>query len=93
MGRAQRRYNEKQLKKVMSDEQYNKIINGLNQDVIELQVQKELTFYKNLMSEAMVEAMKKNGLNLSKINLILDDMRLILIRKVEEKKDEKSIEA
>lgn len=86
MGRAQRRQQQRLIKKRLAPEDYNRMVKNIDYDFINEEVEKRCNFFKELFAECMVEAMQKNGISKGKVNLILDDIHLTMLRKVEEKR-------
>ena len=86
MGRAENRKMKKHLKGRMTEEQFKVIQSEVNKEYINREVDKQIKFYQELWNDCMTEAFKKNGLSDSKAIMILEDIRLIMMQKVNEKK-------
>ena len=91
MGRAEHRKMQKSIRKRMTDEQFNKLQVEANKGFVEMEVNKQIKFYQNLWTECMLEAFKNNGLSQAKAKMVLDDIELIMLRKIEEKKNSKGV--
>ncbi|MGL5153105.1 MAG: hypothetical protein ACRC7N_21300 [Clostridium sp.] len=89
MGRAEHRKKHKVVKQRMSDEQFKILQGEINQEFIENEVKNQIGFYQELFTECLTEAFKNNGITNTRANMILDDVKTIMIRKVEEKKHKK----
>ena len=86
MGRAEKRKKTNALKKRMSDDQFNKLVNNSNRELINQEVKNRTDFFKGLFSECLEESFKKNGISGSKSRMVMDDVEIIMLRKVEEKR-------
>ncbi len=82
MGRAERRKQQRIMNKKLSADQFNKLQNEVNKDYINIEVDRQCTFFKNIFSECLIEAFKSNGISNSKGKQILEDVELIMLRKV-----------
>ena len=91
MGRAEHRKMQRHINKRMTDEQFNRFHSEVNQEYIKGEVNKQIKFYQNLWTECMLEAFKINGLSQAKAKMVLDDIELIMLRKIEEKKNSKGV--
>ena len=72
MGRAESRKKAKYIKKRLTTDE----------------VTRQTGVFKKLFSECLTEAFKKNNISLTKANMILDDVSIIMQRKVSEKRGE-----
>ena len=91
MGRAEHRKMQRKMKKIMSDEQLKSLQDEANRGFVEMEVNKQIKFYQDLWTECMLEAFKTNGLSQAKAKMVLDDIELIMLRKIEEKKNSKGV--
>lgn len=82
MGRVERRKQQKHMSKKLTPEQFNSLQSGINQDFINIEVEKRCDFFKTLFSESLKQAFKNHGISNSKAKVILDDVEAIIIRKV-----------
>ncbi len=82
MGRAERRKQQKFMNRKLSIDQFDKLKNEVNRDYINIEVDRQCTFFKNIFSECLIESFKNNGISSSKGKQILDDVELIMLRKV-----------
>ena len=91
MRRAEHRKMQRHINKRMTDEQFNRFQSEVNQEYIKGEFNKQIKFYQNLWTECMLEAFKTNGLSQAKAKMVLDDIELIMLRKIEEKKNSKGV--
>ena len=89
MGRAEHRKMQKKTKKMLTDEQFKQLQSEANKGYVETEVNKQIAVSQNLLTECMLEAFKNNGLSQAKAKMVLDDIELIMLRKIEEKKNSK----
>ncbi|BBK77338.1 hypothetical protein [Clostridium butyricum] len=87
MGRAENRKMKKHIKGRMTEQQFNVFQSEVNQEFINGEVNKQIKFYQELWTDCLLEAFKKNGYSLDKSKMILDDVELIMLRKIREKKN------
>ncbi|MGG7177204.1 hypothetical protein ACQPU1_06425 [Clostridium paraputrificum] len=90
MGRAEKRKKAKYVSKKLTPGQFAKLENDINKEFINDEVNNQTAYFRKLFSECLKEAFKKNSVSEIKALMILDDVELIMIRKVEEKKNGKS---
>jgi hypothetical protein len=86
MGRAEDRRKMKKVKKKLTENQFNQLHSAINQEFINEEVTRQMTSFKDLFSDCLIEALKKNNICLTKITAILDDTKLIMVRRVEERR-------
>ncbi|WP_294377732.1 hypothetical protein [uncultured Clostridium sp.] len=86
MGRAENRKMKKHIKSKMTEEQFKVFQSEVNQEYVNGEVNKQIKFYQELWTDCLLEAFKKNGYSTDKAKMILDDVELIMLRKIEEKK-------
>lgn len=82
MGRAQRRAQEKYVKSKLPQDQYEKLVNEINYEYINSEVNKGMNKFKALFAECLLESFKKNGITNSKAKAVLDDVDILMVRKV-----------
>ncbi len=82
MGRTERRKQQRVMNKKLSTDQFNKLQSEVNRDYINIEVDRQCTFFKNMFSDCLIEAFKNNGISNSKGKQILEDVELIMLRKV-----------
>lgn len=90
MGRAENRKKAKYIRRKISDEQFKKLQSDINRAYIQDEVEKQLQFVQAFWAECMEEAFKKNNISQTKLKMVLDDIELIMARKVSEKKKNSS---
>ena len=88
MGRAESRKKAKYIKKRLTTDQFNKLERDINKQYIQDEVTRQTEVFKKLFSECLTEAFKQNNISLIKANMILDDVSIIMQRKVSEKRGE-----
>ena len=91
MGRAEHRKMQRHISKRMTEEQFKIFQSEVNQEYIKGEVNKQIKFYQNLWNECMEEAFKNNGISLTKAKMILEDIELIMLRKIDKKKNSNGI--
>lgn len=89
MGRAEDRKKKKYIKKRLTPEQFQRLQSDCNMEYVESEVQKRMEYNKKLFAEALDEAFKRQNIPSSKVKAVIDDMCLIMKRKVEERKNER----
>lgn len=89
MGRAETRKQKRAVNKRFTKEQFDALQSDINKEFIKQEVDTQVTFFQNFFSECIKEAFVKNNISLTKANIILDDVALIMNRKVEEKRNAK----
>lgn len=82
MGRAEDRKKKKFMKKRLTNEQLGRLQSETNLEYINLEVEKKCDFFKNLFSDCIIEAFKKNGFSNIQANKLLDDVEIIMKKKV-----------
>lgn len=92
MGRAENRKMKKHLRNSLTPEQFATLQSQANKDMVQLEVNNQIKFYQGLWSECLTEAFKKNGYSNEKAKMLLDDVEIIMRRKVEEKRNGNSKE-
>ena len=91
MGRAENREKAKYIRKRLTAEQFNSFKDSVNQAYIQDEVEKQIKFYQKFWSVCLVEAFKKNNISTDKAKIILDDTKIIMRQKVNEKKNKTGI--
>lgn len=86
MGRAEDRKKRKYINKKLTPEQFAHLESNVNKEYIDSEVKTQIAYFKKLFSECLIEAFQKNGINLTKANMIIDDVGVIMERKVSEKR-------
>lgn len=86
MGRAEDRKKRKYINKKLTPEQFAHLESNVNKEYINSEVKTQIAYFKKLFSECLTEAFQKNGINLTKANMIIDDVGVIMERKVSEKR-------
>lgn len=92
MNRAERRKMQRKGRKkglTLSDEQVAKIQSEANMEYIRMEVERRMKINETLFSEALIEAFERNNISKTKGKMLLDDISLIMRRKVAEKRNEK----
>lgn len=89
MGRAEDRKKKKSVNRRITDKQFQALNSDINQEFIKQEVKEQVGFFQELFTECLTEAFKNNGISNTKAGVILDDIRIIMIRKVEEKRSGK----
>lgn len=90
MGRAEIRKQRKYMSKKLTEGQYNSLLNDVNKEFINEEVKEQVTWFKNLFSECLVEAFEKNNIGKKKALMILDDVTTIMQRKASEENNGKA---
>lgn len=87
MGRAENRKKRRYVNKKLTPEQFAHLESDINREYINSEVKTQIAYFKKLFSECLTEAFQKNGINLTKANMIIDDVGVIMERKVSEKRE------
>lgn len=87
MGRAENRKAKREMKKKLTPTQFEILQSSANKEIVELEVANQIKFYQDLWGKCIIEAFKKNGYSTDKAKMILDDIELIMLRKMEAKKN------
>lgn len=87
MGRAEDRKRKKYISKKLTQKQFEILKSDINRELIEKEVSERCKYFKELFSDCLAEAFVKNNLPKTKLRLILDDVALIMKRKVEERRN------
>jgi ribosomal protein L9 len=82
MGRAENRKMKKNLKKGLTNEQFQKLQSQANKEIVQFEVSNQIKFYKSLWTECLLESFKKNGISNDKAKMFLDDVEIIMRKKV-----------
>ncbi len=82
MGRAEDRKRAKNVKKKLNDEQFNNLMNMASSGYIKIEVNRQMNFLQKHFTDAIIESLKKNGFNNTKIAMIIDDVQSIFLKKV-----------
>lgn len=93
MGREEKRKFQKQMRKKLTPEQFEVLQSHANKEIVENEVANQIKCYQDLWSKCIIEAFKKNGYTTDKAKILLDDIELIMLRKLEGKKNGKSKKA
>lgn len=86
MGRAEDRKKKRYINKKLTPEQFTHLESEINQKYIEQEVKIQMAYFRKLFADSLVEAFKKNDISLTKANMIIDDVAVIMERKVSEKR-------
>lgn len=87
MGRAEDRKRKKYISKKLTQKQFENLKNDINNEIINKEVAERCQNFKELFADCLAEAFVKNNLPKTKLRLILDDVVLIMKRKVEERRN------
>ena len=79
----------RKLRSKLTEEQFARLIGDSNRQYVESEVNRQIKFYQHLWTDCLTEAFKKHGLSLIKQREILEDVELIMRRKVQKKKEGK----
>lgn len=79
----------RKLKSKLTDEQFARLIGDSNREYVEQEVNRQINFYQQLWTDCLTESFKKHGLSLIKQREILEDVELIMKRKLQKKKEGK----
>lgn len=82
MGRAEDRKKKKFMKKRLTSEQLDKLQSETNQEYINNEVNRQVKFFQGLLSDSLLEAFKMNGVNNTKASKIVDDVQIVMRKKV-----------
>ncbi len=82
MGRAEDRKMRKKVDKKIGKGRMETIAKGLDQELINYEVNRKCEIFEGLLIDSIVEAMKRNGLTNSQVKRISDDIELVLRKKV-----------
>lgn len=82
MGRAEDRKRKKEVRKKLSEKQYNNLVNATCSDYVKLEVNRQMDFLQKHFTDAIIESLKKNGMSNTKIYMIIDDVQSIFLKKV-----------
>ena len=88
MSRSERRKQIKHVNKKLTTEQFQKLQSDRNREFIDQEVLKQTNHFKMLFTECLNESFKKNGISNLKAKMILEDVLIIMKRKVSEKRGE-----
>ncbi|MGN1358687.1 MAG: hypothetical protein ACI4WU_04905 [Bacilli bacterium] len=92
MNRASRRKKQRTFNKKLTPEQFQQLTSEVNMTYVERAVQDRMKCYELLFKESLIEAFKRQNYPTTKAKALLEDVALIMKRKVEGKKDEMSKE-
>lgn len=87
MGRAENRKKKKFLNRRLTPEQFERLNSRANKELIDYEVNNQIKFYQALLTECMIEAFKQNKISTDKAKMVLQDIEMIMLRKIEEKKN------
>lgn len=82
MGRAEDRKRKKEVRKSLSDKQYEKLMSIATSDYVKFEVNRQMDFLQKHFTDAIIESLKKNGFSNTKIAMIVDDVQSIFLKKV-----------
>lgn len=82
MGRAEDRKKKKIMKRKLTNVQLDRLQSEANLEYINQEVEKKCDFFKELFSQCITEAFKKNGFTNVQANKLLDDVQIIMRKKV-----------
>ncbi|NFH90864.1 hypothetical protein FDA33_11755 [Clostridium botulinum] len=82
MGRAEKRRIQRKVNKKIGKQKVNNIVNGIDQELINSEIDRKCKVFQGMIVDSVVEAMKRNGLTNSQMKRISDDIELILRKKV-----------
>lgn len=86
MGRAEDRKKKKYISKKLTQTQFEKLQGDINKKFVQDEVKSQVNNFKELFSECLIESFKKNGYSNEKVRIILDDVSIIMQRKIGEKR-------
>lgn len=89
MGRTENRRIKKHLRKFMTQDQIDNLITDTNKKYLTNEIEKTISLYKKLWTECLLESFNDNGISKLKSKMILDDVELLMQRKVGEYNDER----
>ena len=90
MGRAEDRKRNKYINTRLTKEQFEVFRSDTNKKYIENEVKLEVDKFISFYTECMLESLENNGINKTKTILILEDVNVIMKRKMGEKRNGKS---
>ncbi len=82
MGRAENRRIQRKVNKKIGKQKVKNIVNGIDQELINSEIDRKCKVFQGMIVDSVVEAMKRNGLTNSQMKRISDDIELILRKKV-----------
>ncbi|WP_061309237.1 hypothetical protein [Clostridium botulinum] len=82
MGRAENRRIQRKVNKKIGKQKVNNIVNGIDQELINSEIDRKCKVFQGMIVDSVVEAMKRNGLTNSQMKRISDAIELILRKKV-----------
>ncbi|KAI3350765.1 hypothetical protein [Clostridium botulinum] len=82
MGRAENRRIQRKVNKKIGKQRVNNIVDGIDQELINSEIDRKCKIFQSMIVDSVVEAMKRNGLSNSQMKRISDDIELILRKKV-----------
>lgn len=82
MGRAEDRKRKKEVRKSLSEKQYERLMNIATSDYVKFEVNRQMDFLQKNFTDAIIESLKKNGFSNTKIAMIVDDVQSIFLKKV-----------
>ncbi len=82
MGRAENRKIKQRVDKRIGKGKVDNIAKGLDQELINYEVNRKCNIFQGMLIDSIVEAMKRNGLTNAQTKRISDDIELILRKKV-----------
>ena len=88
MGRQENRKKQRYMKKKLSEHQFSKLMSDSNRQLVNEEVERRTEVFKTLFSECLYESFNRNGIPTMKANMIMDDIVVLMAKKVQEKKGE-----
>ncbi|NFG24870.1 hypothetical protein FDF11_14260 [Clostridium botulinum] len=82
MGRAENRRIQRKVNKKIGKQKVNNIVNGIDQELINSEIDRKCKVFQGMIVDSVVEVMKRNGLTNSQMRRISNDIELILRKKV-----------
>lgn len=93
MGRKEDRQRSRVVNKKLTKGQFNQLQGDINQEFINREVAIQTKKFREFFSDCFIDAVIKNNISQSKALSILDDVAIIMKRKVSEKREKKNGES
>lgn len=90
MGRAEKRNNNKYIRKKLTTKQFEDLKESMKKEYVNEEVNKAILVYQKLWTECLIEGFKKCGYPNDKAMQLLDQVELLMVQKVEEKSNGES---
>ena len=90
MGRAEKRNNNKYIRKKLTTKQYEELKETMTKEYVAEEVNKAILVYQKLWTNCIIEGVKKCGYSNDKAMQLLDQVELLMVQKVEEKRNGES---